>query len=368
MTTTSDYIIIGGGMIGVSIAYGLAKSGCQVMILDEGDMAYRAARGNFGLVWVQGKGVGVPHYASHTRQSAVLWPGFAEELKEMTGVDPAYHKTGGLDYCLSDEEFSTFKRDLELLRDQSAGEFTFEALDNKAVREIEPEVGKGFPGAMYSPMDGHANPLYLLRALHQGFKQNGGNYKPRHTVQQITPGHDHFDIQTEQGAYACGRVILAAGLGNARLAPMVGLDQPVYPVRGQILATERLKPFLRQTSVYVRQTDEGGVLIGDSKEHTGFDDGTDIHIQAKIAARATRIFPCLKPVRVVRTWGALRVMTKDGMPIYEISKQFPGAFAASSHSGVTLAASNALSLPRQIIAGQLDSDLELFTAARLNSV
>ncbi|MEV9444007.1 FAD-dependent oxidoreductase, partial [Klebsiella pneumoniae] len=92
---------------------------------------------------------------------------------------------------------------------------------------------------------------------------------------------------------------------------MVGLHAPVAPNRGQVLVTERMQPFLRHPSGHVRQTGEGVVQIGDSKEDVGFDDRTSIDQLAHIAHRARKYFPLLDGANVVRTWGALRVMTPD---------------------------------------------------------
>ncbi|MDH5410065.1 MAG: FAD-binding oxidoreductase, partial [Alphaproteobacteria bacterium] len=150
------------------------------------------------------------------------------------------------------------------------------------------------------------------------------------------------------GAWCADRVVLCAGLGNAVLAPMVGLDAPVRPNRGQLLITERVKPFLDYPSVHVRQTGDGTLQIGASQEDVGFDDGTLPQAVGQIAARAMRIFPILENVRVVRSWGALRVMSPDGHPIYDQSSAYPGAFVVTCHSGVTLAAAHALVLARWI--------------------
>ncbi len=85
-----EVAVIGGGVIGAALAYGLARQGLKTVMLDEGDSAFRAARGNFGLIWVQGKGVDAPAYADWTRASADLWPEFAAELETETGVALGY--------------------------------------------------------------------------------------------------------------------------------------------------------------------------------------------------------------------------------------------------------------------------------------
>ncbi len=81
-----DILVIGGGLVGGAIAWGAARAGARTALLDEGDIAFRAARGNFGLVWVQSKGAGMPPYAHWTRRSAELWPSLADMLLGTTGT------------------------------------------------------------------------------------------------------------------------------------------------------------------------------------------------------------------------------------------------------------------------------------------
>ncbi|MDH3452432.1 MAG: FAD-binding oxidoreductase, partial [Gammaproteobacteria bacterium] len=82
----TEFAVLGGGLVGMAIAHGLLRLGKQVTVFDEGDVAFRASRGNFGLIWVQGKGADMPDYARWTRRSAALWPEFAQLLREQTGV------------------------------------------------------------------------------------------------------------------------------------------------------------------------------------------------------------------------------------------------------------------------------------------
>src|SRR5712692_5995761 len=111
-----DAIVIGGGLVGTAIGYGLARAGLRVVILDEGDVAYRASRGNFGLVWVQSKGLGAPHYQRWTRASAAEWPLFAAELEERTGVDVGLEQKGGVQLCLGEDELTKRRATMEQMR------------------------------------------------------------------------------------------------------------------------------------------------------------------------------------------------------------------------------------------------------------
>lgn len=358
MPTTHDLIVIGGGLVGGAIAWGAQAQGAQVVVLDEGDIAYRASRGNFGLVWVQSKGAGMPPYAQWTRRSAALWPDLAASLHQQTGTDTALRQPGGLAFCLSDEEYQQRESLLHRMHNES-GDIGTRMLSRTEVRAMVPGLGDEVTGASFCPLDGHASPLHLLKALHETL-----NYRPNRKVLQITARPGDFTVHTGQETYTAPKVVIAAGLGSRDLAPMVGLNMPVSPLQGQIIVTERLRPLLDYPTHLLRQTHEGTVMLGDSQEDVGFDTTTKIAVLQKIADRNTRIFPALKDANIIRMWAALRVMSPDGFPIYEQSAQYPGAFAATCHSGVTLAGAHALELAPAILQGELPDALSAFTSAR----
>ncbi|MGO3455583.1 MAG: NAD(P)/FAD-dependent oxidoreductase [Marinomonadaceae bacterium] len=360
-----DIAIIGGGMVGASLGYGLARAGKEVAILDKGDRDFRAARGNFGLLWVQGKGAEFPEYAKWTQFSAQQWPELAQELKEVTGVDVCLQQKGGIHYCLTEQEFMEYEIELKQQANLSNGQFEFQMLRNKQLLALEPHISPTIYGGAYSPNDGHVNPLLLLRALHIGFQRKGGEYCPRHGVNRITPTENGFHLDTDAGQYITNKVILAAGLENKRLAPMIGLAQPLTPQRGQLLITERLPKLLNYPSIYLRQTGEGSIQIGDSHENSGLDDSNTSSVMATLAKRAVDLLPELKHTHIVRGWGALRVMSPDGYPIYDEAPAYPGkAFAFSCHSAVTLAAAHALCLATMLLDGTITSNLNTFSSTR----
>lgn len=230
-----------------------------------------------------------------------------------------------------------------------------------------PFIGKDVVGASYCPLDGHCNSLKLLRALHTGMSLSGVSYLPHHRVERIEPRDGGFRMVTASGdEVRSGKVVIAAGHDARRLAPMVGLDAPVRPERGHIIVTEKTAPFLNFPVGFIRQTDEGGVMIGDSFEDAGLDTTVRNGVTSTIADRALRIFPLLGKLNVVRTWAALRVLTPDGFPIYEQSTTMPGAFVATCHSGVTLAANHALALAPHIAAGTLPDEFSAFSARRFH--
>jgi hydrogen cyanide synthase HcnC len=368
--STEDYdvAVVGGGLVGSAIAYGLAREGQRVAVLDEGDVAYRASRGNFALVWVQSKGLGMARYAAWSVRSSRAWAGFAQLLREDTGIDVALEQRGGFHIALSERELENRALMMKRLHNQpDMIPYDYEIMDRARVQKMLPAIGPDVVGASYCPLDGHVNSLRLFRALNMGMQRRGARYLPNHIVDCIDYAGGVFMLTAAGGVVRAGKVVLAAGNGNSRLAPMVGLSAPVRPQRGQIIVTEKAAPFLPYPVSTVRQTDEGGVMIGDSQEEAGFVAEVGQPILSVMADRAVRMFPLLGRLNVVRTWAALRVMTQDGFPIYDASEACPGAFIATCHSGVTLAANHALTLAPLIAAGSLpESEFGVFSARRFN--
>jgi glycine/D-amino acid oxidase-like deaminating enzyme len=361
-----DAIVIGGGLVGSAIAYGLAREGLKPALIDEGDIAFRASRGNFGLVWVQSKGLGAPHYQRWTRLSSDEWPKLAAELLDRTGIAVGHERPGGVHLCLSEEEFEERRARMEQMRVE-AGNFGFDyrMLGPEELRGMLPGIGPAVVGASWTQYDGHANSLALLHALHKGFIARGGVYIPNRTVDYAAAAPHDFRLGGGDEISA-PKVVLAAGLGNARLAPLFGLSAPVRPQRGQILVTERAGRVFEMPTTTVRQTIEGGIMIGDSMEDVGFDVSQRPDVMRAMAERAVRSFPWLAELQVVRAWAALRVMPPDGTPIYDESEKFPGAFTANCHSGVTLAGAHANAFAPMVAAGALDPVMAPFSAKRFD--
>jgi len=362
-----DAIVIGGGLVGSAIAYGLAREGLRAALIDEGDVAYRASRGNFGLVWVQSKGDGAPHYQRWTRRSTDQWPALAAELFERTGISVGHERPGGIHLCLGETELEARHAMMERMRVQSGNlGFEYRMLDHHELADMLPGLGPSVIGGSWTPYDGHANPLNLLHALHTGFVDKGGRYIPNTTIGKANPAPGDFRIGTGEGEIGAPKVVLAAGLGNARLAPLFGLSAPVRPQRGQILVTERTQHVLPMPTTTIRQTVEGGIMLGDSQEDVGFDTSQKPAVMQMIARRAVLSFPWLRELQIVRAWAALRVMPPDGHPIYDQSEHYPGAFTANCHSGVTLAGAHARVFAPMVAAGALDPMMAPFSAKRFD--
>jgi glycine/D-amino acid oxidase-like deaminating enzyme len=362
-----DVVVVGGGLVGAALAYGMRKAGLRIAVVDEGDRALRASRGNFGLIWVQGKGRGLAPYGNFTQRSAREWPQFAAALARDTGVDVALRQPGGFHLCLTERELELRAASMAAMQAQAGFErYEVEVLRGAELSRRLPGVGRGVVGGTYCALDGDCNPLRLLRALHVALERAQCAYLPDARIDTIEARAGRFVLHARGFALEAGRVVLAAGLGSARLAPMVGLYAPLRPNKGQIMALARVPAFLRYPVETVRQTDDGTVLVGDSQEDAGFDETPDPAVLGAMARRALAAFPSLAAARVVRAWAALRVMSPDGFPVYGASRTHPGAFLVSCHSGVTLAAAHARIVGPALACGGLPDALRAFAPERFD--
>jgi glycine/D-amino acid oxidase-like deaminating enzyme len=360
-----DYVVIGGGLVGTAIAWGLTRAGVKPLVLDEGDLALRASRANFALVFVQGKGVGMPGYALACKTATERWPRFASELLAETGIDVALRQLGGFSFAMSQAELDQQRAAREQIDRETGGRSVkYQVLTRQETRERLPEIGPSVAGSIFCSQDGHVNALRVFFALHRALAARGGEYRAGHGVRTIEPTPEGFRIKGDWGEVQAGKVILAAGIANERLAPMVGLASPMKRDKGQVLVTEKCAPFFPYGSAYICQGDEGGIKIGSSTEALSESILTRQSLTAVIAQRAITIFPALAALNIVRTWTGFRVMPPDGFPVIEQSASAPGAFVASCHSGLTLAPNFAYEMAPQILAGRLEAGFSPFTAGR----
>ena len=250
-----DAIVIGGGLVGSAIAYGLARAGLKPVLIDEGDVAFRASRGNFGLVWVQSKGLGAPHYQRWTRLSSEEWPSLAAELRQRTGIDIGHERPGGVHLCLSDAEFEERRARMEQMRAEAGNfGFDFRMLDHRETADLLPGIGPTVVGASFTQYDGHANSLNLLHALHRGFTGLGGMYLPNRTIADAGAAPRDFrlgrrrDRRAGGGAHGGARQCQArAAVRALRPGPAATRTDPGHRARRPRVRRCRPRPCARQS-------------------------------------------------------------------------------------------------------------------------
>lgn len=351
----------------MAAALGMASDGARVLVLDASDLDFRASRGNFGLVWAQSKGADCADYATWTRAAIAKWYGLQDEVLELTGVRTDFQTGLGLHLCLGADEYEARARMVAKIAAHGLPGDDTRMIDRQEVAEILPGVGERVVGASVSSFDGACQSLSLYRGLSQGAQARGAQLLANARVTDIRPDGDGYVVEARETPFKADRVLIAAGLASNVLAAPLGFPELVRPQAGQILVTERSRPVLPCVTSSIRQTSEGTIMIGDTKEDVGFDDRSTSSSITKLARRAADSLPAIKGLRVVRTWSALRVITRDGLPVYDESPTHPGIFVASTHSAVTLAPAHRGPLAQWILGGQRPREFASFGAQRFNN-
>jgi glycine/D-amino acid oxidase-like deaminating enzyme len=358
-----EIAVIGAGTVAMSVATGLCKLGRKTLVIDETDGAIRASRGNFGLVWVQGKGDLLTAYTPWAMDAVGLWPELSDWLRDFANIDVGLEQPGGLYLCRTEADLAARAAKMRVVAGNYRGTYDYEMLDNQALRKLVPQLGFEVAGGSYSRYDGQADPLRLFHALHRAFRKLGGLSLAGAGVTDIKATATGYRLETAAAEIHADRIVLAGGLGNAGLGRMLGVAIPLKPVRGQILVTERVPRLFDVVMEQVRHTPDGSMLIGGSwEEDSGLDAATTYDVTRRIAADALVFFPVLKRINVVRSWSALRIISPDASPIYD--EIAPGAFLVTCHSGVSLAAVHMQTVAQWIDHGAIPTTMSGFGLQR----
>lgn len=360
-----DFLVVGGGVTGAALAYGLAGPGRKVTVLDAPTATDMSSRANVGLIWCQSKFLHLPRYAQWGFASSRLFPAFLQELEEVSGqAVPARHE-GGLIPVMNEAEYDKRHKYIENLR-AALGEYRGGMLSRSELEAKLPGVawGREVCGAAWCEEDGLVDALALLRALRAALPKVGVRYTQGLACAIAPLSGGGFAVESTAGRIACRRLVLAAGLANRRLARFALPHVPIFPDKGQVLLMERL-PFVMPTPVLgATQTLAGTTIVGFRHENVGHD--MEVHSPgvAEEGRWAMRVWPRLAQCKVLRTWAAPRVMPQDGMAIYSRLPGHPDAFLCNTHSAVTLTAAHARLLPQLLLDGRAFAQIEGMDLAR----
>ena len=275
---------------------------------------------------------------------------------------------GGISYFTNEAALSSQVSNLEGLRNRLESDYPFDVLDHTALKKLEPKIGPKVIGGTYSPMDGHVNPLFLLRALSIAVRQMGGVVQTGARVIDIKAANRDFTAVLDTGEQISGAaLVLAAGLGAIPLGEKLEFKTLIRPQQGQVLITEKLPNF--NDVIHLEPCDRSmraGCRLVHRKPRLATTTGEDIATIASLARHAVDVFPHLTRVKLVRSWAALRIMSPDGLPIYQRSPTYQGASFVTCHSGITLSSVHARLLPEWLSGIDSSVDLAPFSERRFD--
>jgi len=364
---STDVIIVGGGVIGCSIAWRLAQAGLKVTVFERGRVGCEASRAAAGMLSPQGESQTAGPFFDLCLRSRAMYRSFAEELNDASGIDVEYKDEGTLFVVLQGED------DQEKTRwatwQQEAG-LPLEHVSADDIRKIEPAVTESATRAIFLPLEHQVENRRLMDALEVAMKRAGV---------ELIEGADVTTVVTEQGRatgvvssgqrFEAGSVVVAAGTWSSRLLEPIGINVKVIPARGQMVAVKGetcpISRVIHSSKVYLVPRRDGRILIGATVEYAGFRKGVTVDARKRLLGAAVELVPSLGELDVVETWSGLRPDTPDHLPIIGPSG-IDNLLLATGHfrNGILLAPITAESIHRFIDHGKVSDDVIPFGIGR----
>lgn len=336
MKNKASVVIIGGGVVGCSIAYNLAKLGVKDVVVLEKKFLASGATGRCGAGVRQQWGTEMNCLLA--RESMKIFENMNEILQTKRDID--LKQEGYLLLAYSDKEMDQFKKNMEL---QHRLEIPSRMVTPKEAKEIVPYLNTDkMLGGAFCPTDGHANPFLVTQAYADAARRLGVEI---YTFTEVTGIRREkgkiVGVETNKGYIEAEKVVNAAGGYSALIGEMVGIELPVYAERHQILVTEPVEvmqgPMVMSFSynIYCQQVPHGSFIMGfgDPDEPRDYDIGHSWGFLEEMAEKATWLLPPLKHLRVVRQWSGLYNITPDRQPILCEAEEVPGFYMAVGFSG-----------------------------------
>lgn len=354
----ADVIIVGGGIMGCSIAWQLSKRGKKVLILEKNDVASGSAGATDGVVGYHTKQPGPQ--LDLAVQSIQM---FGEIQKELGNEIEFDFSAGGLQPAEDQVQYDLLN---DIATRQRESGIDIHMISAEEACALEPQLAHDIAGALYCPTSGKINPLNLTMAYARAAKKLGTVIQTETEVTGfIIENNQVKGVHTDKGDYYSDVIVNAAGSWAGKIGELAGLNLPIKPRKGQLAVTEPVGFFMKATvqcaryniikfwpdrikdervlrlgsSLSIEQTENGGMIIGATREFAGYEKENTFEAIDVMMKRAIRFFPGLENVDVIRFFSGFRPYTPDGLPLLGEMANLKGFYVAAGHEGDGIALS-----------------------------
>jgi sarcosine oxidase subunit beta len=349
-TKNYEVAIIGGGIVGSAVAYYLAESGLDCVIIEKNDIASGTSSRCDGNVSIVDKDPGFDSHMSWVSQELI------EDLSKKLDRPFEYRKSGSILVCDNDDEMQAA---VDWVKTQNEAGLKFNVLDQQDIRNESPFFADDIPGGLESETDSLINPYMFCYALiDKAESAYGLTVKTQTEVRNIRKDDD-FTIETSNGNIRAKKVVNAAGVWAPFIGKMLDVDIPIIPRKGHILVGSRQEPVMMRNvmefgylmnkfgrdriadertakhgvALVLEPTESQNFLLGSSRQFVGYDSSVDINVVETMARRALRFYPKMDDFKIIRAYTGFRPYTEDHLPIVSSVDEVPGFYIAAGHEG-----------------------------------
>jgi glycine oxidase len=354
MHQSTDVVIVGGGVIGCSIAYFLRKAGVEVMVIEREEIAAESSGAAGGLITQLGGLGGPPPFTALMLESWSLFATLIPELEDASGVDIEYRQTGCLRAVLDEDECEQMQ---ELVPVCQSMDIDMQWVTGREAHEMVPMLTLQVLGAAYAPQVGSISAKALTRAYAGAARSLGAVISEHLRVTGFTTHASRVTgVQTVGGeTIACNHLVIAAGSWSRNCGEWLGVDIPLHPAKGQILALRQPEQPLKHSlmvgasetlikyglgnDLFLVPKPDGTIYAGSTVEHVGFDKNLTVGGMAALLTGVVQIAPDLANAPIVKMWTGLRPWSADGYPILGRAPGWANVSVATGHGSIGLEAS-----------------------------
>jgi glycine oxidase len=362
-----DVIVVGGGVIGLSIAVELAGQGVAVAVIEQGDFGREASWAGAGILPPGNLDAARTPEGQLRSLSHSLWSDWAESLEAETGIDPGYSRCGGLELRLGTES-DELADEIRTWRNE---EVRVEELSTEEARQLELRLSPELTAVYRLPELGQVRNPRLLKALIAACAERGVRMLPGTPVIGFDEREGEIAaLRTPSGVFRAGRYCVAGGAWSRTILQSVGIRIAVQPVRGQIVLVSQVPRLfshvLQLGPRYLVPRADGQVLIGATEEHVGFLKTNTASVVSDLLAFGASLVPSLGGAKFERAWSGLRPGSADGLPYLGRVGGYENLFIAAGHfrSGLQMSPGTARLLRQSLLDQEPDFSLEPFSCER----
>jgi glycine oxidase len=357
-----NVVIVGGGIIGCSVAYYLSLAGARVTVLERDSLCCEASAAAAGLCTVSTR-EGLP--LDLARESLRLMA----EASQNLDFDFELRQGGSLALLRTEAEIVEQRAFVEKQRQCGVD---IQILDRDETLAVEPAANPAILGGIYSPLDCTVNPFLATLGMAAGARRHGANFRAGVEVTGLKAHGGRIGaVVTRDGEVAGDLVVVAAGAWTPLITRTIGLDLPIEPSRGQMFITDPVPVLSPMTvkntgNLYLCPTVHGNRIIGSMTEKVGFDNRLTMERLGDYAREAEHLVPALGQAKILRAWAGFRPLSPDNQALLGPVPGYDGLVMAAGHSrlGILYSAVTAKMVADLIVSGRTDFPMGPFNPLR----
>lgn len=371
----ADVIVVGGGVIGLTIARALALRGVErVMLIESARPGAEASRAAAGMLAPQAEANRADDFFELACASREMYPAFAEALREETGTDIELERTGTLYLAFNEHDEAEIRQRYDW---QMRAGLPVERLSAAEARSLEPCISPRVRAALRFPLDVQVENRRLIAALTTSVARFGVRLLTETHVKSFIVERGRVEgVETSRGKIHAPVVVIACGAWTSfinsadKAAPTISIE----PVRGQMLCFETNPRLARHVIYsprgYIVPRLDGRLLAGSTTERAGFNKRVTAGGLSAITTHALEIAPAIESLPLVDSWAGLRPVASDEWPVMGACADVQGLFYATGHyrNGILLAPVTGELIAEQITTKMMPPMLRAFSPDRFDCV